>query len=454
MGNYAGVDWASEKHDVLIEDETGEELFVGSFAHDEAGLRSLCRTLVRMKVALVAIERPDGLLVERLLDAGLRLLALHPNQVAAARPRFRAAGGKSDRFDAFVLCELARTDHHRFRVLEPDGDQSKALRALTRAREDLVQTCTATCNQLRAELERFWPAPIGLFCDLDSPISLAFLEKYPSPRDARALGEKRLEAFLAPQRYSGHKPASELLAKLRSAPEGRAGEAEMTARRQVVLALVATLTPLVAQIRQLERQIAAAVREHPDGEIFRSLFKRPESVITAATLVAEIGDCRARYPTRDALAGDAGQAAIARESGKRKVASFRWACNKRLRDAFCTLADSTRHWHPWAADHYARAIARGHDHQRAIRTLGRAWCRIVWRCWQDRTPYDPVRHRGLQQHITVTIPTPSGSRPDLLATQRMAGAAVTTGGPPGPERAALDSKPTSANTRRDLTQDV
>ena len=72
-----------------------------------------------MKVELVAIERPDGLLVERLLDAGLRLLALHPNQVAAARPRFRVSGGKSDRFDAFVLCELARTDHHRFRVLKP-----------------------------------------------------------------------------------------------------------------------------------------------------------------------------------------------------------------------------------------------------------------------------------------------------------------------------------------------
>ena len=100
MGRYAGVDWASEKHDVLIEDEAGEQLFVGSVAHDEAGLRSLCRTLVRFKVGLVAIERPDGLLVERLLDAGLRLLALHPNQVAAARPRFRVSGGKSDRFDA------------------------------------------------------------------------------------------------------------------------------------------------------------------------------------------------------------------------------------------------------------------------------------------------------------------------------------------------------------------
>ena len=134
-----------------------------------------------LKVQLVAIERPDGLLVERLLDAGLRVLALHPNQVAAARDRFRVSGGKSDGFDAFVLCELARTDHHRFRVLEPDSDATKALRALTRGREDLVGARTALVNQLRAELERFWPGPLGLFSDLHSRISLAFLERYPEP---------------------------------------------------------------------------------------------------------------------------------------------------------------------------------------------------------------------------------------------------------------------------------
>ena len=185
---YAGVDWASEKHDVVIADETGEEIVAATFAHDEAGVRGLCRTLVRHEVSLVAIERPDGLLVERLLDAGLRILPLHPNQVAATRDRFRASGGKSDRFDAFVLCELARTDRHRFRVLEPDSDQTKALRALTRAREDLVGTRTALVNQLRAELAGFWPGPLGLFTSLHSQISLAFLERYPSPADARLVG--------------------------------------------------------------------------------------------------------------------------------------------------------------------------------------------------------------------------------------------------------------------------
>lgn len=445
MGSYAGVDWAAEKHDVLVADAAGEQLLAATFAHDEKGLRLLCGQLVRLGVELVAIERPEGLLVERLLDAGLRVLALHPNQVAAARDRFRVSGGKSDRFDAFVLCELARTDHRRFRVLEPDSDQTKALRALTRGREDLVAARTALSNQLRAELERFWPGPLGLFSDLHSRISLAFLERYPSPADARGLGETRLAGFLARERYCGRQKPAALLAKLKAAPVGRVGERELATRRRLVLTLVAMIRQLSAQIKELERQIATAIREHPDGAIFLSLFKG--AVITAAELLAEMGDCRARYQTRDVLAADAGQAAVARESGKRKAACFRWGCNKRLRQAFHTLADSTPQWHPWAQAVYADALTR-HEHPRALRTLGRAWCRIVWQCWQQRTPYDPARHRSLQQHCTVTIPTSSGPRPDLAATQRMLGAAVTETAPHRTERAALDGKPTPATALR------
>jgi transposase len=404
MGACAGVDWASDKHDLLIADDTGSQLLAATFAHTEAGITRLCRTLIDHGVQRVAIERPDGLLVERLIEAGLCVLAIHPNQVAAARPRFRAAGGKSDGFDSFVLCELARTDHHRFRVLEADRDDTKALRAMTRAREDLVAARVALTNQLRAELQRFWPAATKIFNDIGSPISLAFLARYPSPADAHSLGHKRLAAFLARHRYSGRKNPDELLTRLRTAPTGRAGHMEIEARRNVVLALVATLNTLVTQIAQLTSDIAHAVRTHPDGPIFLSFFRRPDSVICAATLLAEIGDCRARYPSPDSLAADGGQAAIAIESGKRRHAAFRHACDHRLRAALTTLADATRHWHPWAHDRYQTARARGHDHPRAIRTLGRAWTRILWRCWQDHTTYDPTRHGGLQRHITATIP--------------------------------------------------
>jgi transposase len=420
----AGLDWAKDKHDVFVQEPDGTRVLASTFAHDERGVGELCRTLVQLGVGLVAIERPDGLLIERLLDAGLRVMAIHPNQVAATRARFRTSGGKSDRFDAFVLCELARTDSHRFRVLVPDRDQTKALRALTRAREDLVGTRVALANQLRSALECFWPGAAVIFKDIDSQISLAFIKRYPSPDDARGLGAQRLGWFLARHAYSGAKQPAQLMRKLKNAPAGRASEREIEARRAVVLALVAALEPLVARISELTGEIGHCVRAHPDGPIFLSLFKGPKSVVTAAELLAEIGDCRERYPTADALAADAGMSAVAIESGKRKVASFRWGCDKRLRDAFGVLADTTRRWHPWAGDHYARAIQRGHDHPRAIRTLGRAWCRVIWRCWQDRVPYDPARHRGLQQHIKVLIPTSSGPVVDHAATRRMAGDAV------------------------------
>jgi transposase len=412
MGNCAGIDWASEKHDVLIEDPAGEELLATTFAHDEDGVSGLCAALVCFEVDVVAIERPDGVLVERLLEAGVRVLALHPNQVKAARDRFRASGGKSDRFDRFVLCELARTDAHRFRVLEPNSDATKAIKALTRAREDLVAARVSLANQLRAELERFWPGPIGLFSDLDSRISLAFLARYPGPGDARGLGEKRMAAFLKAHRYSARKTPAQLLERLRSAPTGRAGEIEIRTRRSIVLRLTRTLQVLAAQIRELEAEIAQALDAHPDGAIFRSFFCSPEAVICAATLLAEIGDCRRRHPHRDAIAADGGQAPVAVESGKRKNAKFRWACNKRLRNALGTLAFNSRRWNAWAADRYANARARGHSHRRALRTLGRAWSRIIWRCWQTRTPYDPARHTGLQHHITVTIPpAPRAGKP-------------------------------------------
>jgi transposase len=446
MGNCAGVDWASDKHDVLVSDAAGREPLATGYPHSEAGIAALCRDLVRLRVQRVAVERPDGLLVERLLDAGLRVLAIHPNQVAAARPRFRAAGGKSDSFDSFVLCELARTDAHRFRALEPDRDDTKALRAMTRAREDLVAARVALANQLRAQLDAFWPGATRIFHQLDSPIGLEFLERYPSPADAHALGHKRLAAFLARHRYSGRKSPDQLLTRLRTAPAGRAGAAECEARRGVVRALVATLKPLLGQIAQLTRAIGHAVRSHPDGPIFPSFFRRPDSVICAATLPAEIGDCRARYPSGESLAADGGQAAIAVESGTRKHAAFRHACDHRLRDALSTLADSTRHWHPWAADRYASALARGHDHPRAIRTLGRARCRVLWRCWHDHTPHDPARHHGLQAHIAVIVPDPSSPRLDHPATQRMLDTAATHRAARRAERAALDGKPTTATT--------
>ena len=401
MAAVSGIDWASEWHDVDIADEHGTRLLAARFAHDERGVCALIAALREHGVCRVALERPDGRLVGRLLAAGITVLAIHPNQVAAARDRFRAAAGKSDRFDAFVLRELGRTDHHRFPALAACGDQTLALRALARAREDLVGARVALANQLRAQLDAAWPGATRIFADLDSPIGLAFLARYPSHADARALGPKRLDAFLARHGYCGRRTPEQLLARLRSAPTPALGEHETDARRSAVLGLLSALTPLVAQIGQLTGEIRGAIARHPDGPIFLSLSRDPKSVICAAGLLAEIGDDRARYPSDDTLAADAGQAPVTKQSGKHHAVSFRWACDKRLRNHIGVLADATRHWHPWARDVYRRARDRGCDHPHAIRILGRAWTRVLWKCWQDRVPYDPTRHQALTRHLAA-----------------------------------------------------
>jgi transposase len=401
-GRFAGVDWASAEHALCVVDRDGRIVEGRRYRHDERGIRALCARLVELTVELVAVERPDGLLIERLLDAGLAVIAVHPNQVAAMRPRFSAAGGKSDSFDAFVLAELARTDSHRFRVLVPDTDATKALRALSRARADLVGHRVALANELRAQLECFWPGAAHVFADVDSPIALAFLRRYPSPADAHGLGEQRMARFLARHHYCGRKTARELLGRLRSAAEGRAAALETEARRQVVLALVAALEPVVARIAELTSEIRAGLHDHTDGPTFRSLFIDPKSAVSAAILLSEIGDCRDRYPTKAALAADGGQAPVAVESGKAKHARFRWACDHRLRAAICTLADTSRHHNPWAADIYTRARARGKTHQHAIRILGRAWCGVIWRLWHDHDIYDPDRHTARHRLTAAT----------------------------------------------------
>jgi transposase len=343
-GMTAGIDWASEAHEVCVSEE-GEAVERFSVAHDECGIAGLARRLTKLGVDRVAIERPDGILVERLLAAGLEILAIHPNQVKAARARFAVAHGKSDRFDAYVLAELARTDAHRFRVLVPDTEQTKALKALTRAREDLVGVRVELANQLRAQLQAFWPGAL-LFAAIDSPISLAFIKRYPSPADAKALGTGRMAAFLAREGYSGRTDPAELVVRMRSAPQGTAGTTEQQARRSVVLGLVSALEPIVAEIAALDAQIRERLAAHPDAVIFAPLFRDRRTAICPATLIAEFGDCRGRYPTEAAMAADAGMSPVALESGKLRVATFRRACDKRLRSAVATLADSTRHWHP------------------------------------------------------------------------------------------------------------
>lgn len=393
MSIFVGLDWGGSSHAVCIVDATGRSLEHFAVAHDRDGLDHLVTRLRRHgppEETPIAIERPSGLLVDVLVEAGFLVTPVHPNIVKACRPRYRAVAAKSDPGDAFILADILRTDGHRLAPLKPQSDAVKALRALVRGRDDLVATRLVLANQLRALLESFWPGAAELFADIASPIALAFIQRYPTPESASRLGEKRMAAFLAQNQYCGRRSAADLLARLRSAPAGLAAEAEADAKGELVRALASALESLVSQIAKLSSRIEHTVAEIPEGRIVMS-FPRTGK-ICAAQITAELGDVRERFQSEDHLAAEAGVAPVTYQSGKSRGVGWRWACNKRLRAAITCFADNSRHASPWAANIYRQARLRGCRHPHAVRILARAWIRILWRAWRDCMPYDPQKH--------------------------------------------------------------
>jgi transposase len=395
MGVFVGVDWGCGSHAVGVIDTQGRLLDRFEVGHDREGLAVLVARLMKHGSPgeiPIAIERPSGLLVDALVEAGFAVVPIHPNVVKACRPRYRAVSAKSDPGDAYILADVLRTDGHRLHPLRPQSDAIKALRSLVRGRDDLVGAKVALANQLSALLDSFWPGAVAIFADVASPIALAFIERYPTPEAAARLGPKRLAGFLAQHQYCGRRSPEALLQRLHAAPEGCAGETESEAKGELVRAVARTLQSLVGEITKITSRIEHMVADLPDGRIIMS-FPRAGRVC-AAQILAELGDVRERFQTEDQLAAEAGLAPVTYQSGKSKGVGWRWACNKKLRAAITCFADNSRHQSPWAADVYKRARARGCDHPHAIRILGRAWARVLWRAWTNRETYDTTKHAG------------------------------------------------------------
>src|SRR6478672_3415076 len=348
----AGVDWAKDDHAVCIVGAEGEALQRFMITHDRAGLKEMVRRLLSAGVDEVGIERPDGPIVDALLQGGLTVLVIPPGQVKNLRSRYGSAGNKDDRFDAYVLADVVRTDRRRLRPLERDTAATTALRTTVRARRDMVIHRVATANQLRAHLQIVFPAAAGLFDAIDSEVSLRFLERFSTQGQADWLSVKRLGSWHASIGYSGGTDPAVIYARIIEAPRGTTGpEADILAVS--TRSYIAVLRTLNTQIRTLATSIAEQLDVHPDAKIFTSLPR--SGSVRAARLLAEIGD------------------------------------------ALCDFAGDSRRANPWAADLYDRARARKCDHPHAVRILARAWANIIWRCWQDNTAYDPAEHGGLQR---------------------------------------------------------
>ncbi len=390
---FVGLDWGEQHHQVHALDDGGATRLSVRVPHDRSGLERLQAALRALGDPFevgIAIERREGLLVDHLLAWGYPIYPVNPKVAARAREGYRAAPVKSDVLDAFALADLLRRQATTWRPLRPSSPIQAELQALARDRERFVIEHRRLQHQLRAVLETYYPAATKLFSGLDRSITLAFLRRYPTPAEAERLTTNRLARFLARQGYSGRTPAEVLVERIR-AHAGTPDIGVAVARARSMLALVELLEQVGRVLDEYAAAIAGVLERHPDAALFASF--PGTGLVTSATLLAEIGEDRTRFPSPGSLLAEAGLAPVTRQSGSSRRVGFRYAANHHLRAAWGQWMLTAIRISPWTREAYDAARARGQSHNRAIRSVGARWGRILWRCWVDRQTYDPALDR-------------------------------------------------------------
>jgi transposase len=390
VGVFVGIDWGASHHQLCAVDSLGTRIRQLRVSHDVSGLRQLQAVLDQLGSGLpICLERSEGLLVERLQAAGHRVFPVNPRIAARARERYRVASSKDDVFDAFTLADTLRHEHTHWRALPVASPVLAELRALSRDRDRLLESQQRVEAQLRSILDAYHPAPAALFSSIDRPITLAFIADYPTPQAASRIGEQRMAAFCRRQSYKGRTDPAVLVERLKdNLLSGAAGT--IAGKSHSALVFAELLGLLNGQLDDYDDALELALAKHPDAHIFRSF--PGVGLITASTLLAEIGEDRGYYPQVGMLLAEAGLAPVTRASGRSHHVGFRYAANSRLREACTWWAYNSLKSSPWAREAYDQARARKLPHHRALRGLGARWMRVLWRAWTDGTPYDEARH--------------------------------------------------------------
>ena len=199
-----GVDWADDKHDVCVLDEQGHRVLERSFDETPEGFSELGRLLdewAEQGIELVAcIEKPEGLVIELLIDHSVRVYPINPKSLKNARYVYRASGSRDDVFDAFVLADYIRTHYQTLRAIEPNTPEMAELKILTRDHSQQVKHRSRLLAQLRQDLKAFYPRPLEVFGDLKKSISRDFLRQCQTPGDLENLTRAR---WLASSKATG-----------------------------------------------------------------------------------------------------------------------------------------------------------------------------------------------------------------------------------------------------------
>ena len=398
-----GIDWASDHHDIAVQPlHPAGPVEESRLAHRPEALRHWLAHLAQRfggQPIGIAIETSRGPLVQALLEAPFVVLyPINPRSLRRFREAFSPNGAKDDAPDARLLLSLLVQHGERLVAWRPDDTRTRLLGQLVEQRRTAIALRTQLLQQLQSVLAGYFPQAIAwVGGDLTSDMACAFLARWPTLEAVRRARASTVRRFYLQHRCRRATVIAARLTEIQHAVPLTTDAAVLTSGPLMMRLLVRQLETLRPSLAALDAAIAEHFAAHADAPLFTSLPGAGAAL--APRLLVAFGTDRTRFPSAVEVQEQSGIAPITVKSGRSRQVHWRWATSTFVRQSFHEFAHHSIHHSAWAAAHYAAQRRRGKTHHAAVRALAFKWIRIIWRCWQARTPYDEARyHDALHRH--------------------------------------------------------
>jgi transposase len=391
---YIGIDWASAKHDICLQEAGSEERVFERIAHTPEAIELWAQALYRRfgGPIAVALELSEGPIVSALEKYDfLVLFPLDPKRLARYREAFVPSGAKDDPTDAEFALDYLMRHPEKLKVLQPESVAMRKLRYLVEARDRIRGDQSRCVNRLVQALKQYYPQVLVWFNEHNTIVFCDFLKQWPTPSTARRARRTRLERFFKQHNVRFARLIEERIQAIKVATPLTCDEAVVDAHLLQVEILVEQLRVTNHAVKRFDEEIAAVAESLPDYQLLFAPLPGAGKVI-GPRLLAGFGEDRDRYQSAAQLQKRTGIAPITKRSGNSTWVHWRFQCSKFLRQTFIDFAGQTINKSAWAGAYYRQQRAKGASHNVAVRALAYKWIRVLYRCWQDRTPYDESKY--------------------------------------------------------------
>ncbi len=387
---FVGIDWADTKHDVCLQGADSIQRESSILAHQPEAIDEWVRTLRQRfqgKPIAIGLELSKGPIVSALRKYDfLVLFPINPLTLARYREAFTPSQAKDDPSDAELQLELLLKHRDKLKPLVPQSPEMRALEQLVEYRRRLVGDKVRLTNRLTSALKNYYPHVLEWFSDKDTMLFCEFLHRWPTLKAAQLARRSTLQRFFYEHPVRSYERINRRLEAIKHATALTTDEGVIAPNRLLVQALVSQLRVTRQAIEEFDQAIAERAQHHPDFALFEALPGAGE--VFAPRLLVAFGEQRERYRCAAELQRYAGIAPVTERSGKSCWVHWRRQCPRFLRQTFVEWSGQSIQHCFWARAYYQQQRAQGKPHAVAVRALAFKWIRILFRCWQTRTPYD------------------------------------------------------------------